>query len=72
MIPTDADMPKEKTIHMGRNVKRFREMFNLKQDIDNVNYINFTHLRFGLNDHGIPRQRQALTVHNYKVTPTII
>ena len=32
MIPTDADMPKEKTIHMGRNVKRFRAMFNLKQE----------------------------------------
>jgi transcriptional regulator with XRE-family HTH domain len=32
MIPTDADMQKEKTIHMGRNVKRFREMFNLKQE----------------------------------------
>ena len=34
MIPTDINTPKEtnETIHMGRNVKRFREMLGLKQE----------------------------------------
>jgi hypothetical protein len=29
-MPTSVDMPK--TIHQGRNVKRFREMMDLKQE----------------------------------------
>ena len=34
MIPTDMNIPKESNekIHMGRNVKRFREMLGLKQE----------------------------------------
>lgn len=34
MIPTDMDAPKEtnEKIHMGKNVKRFREMMGLKQE----------------------------------------
>ncbi len=34
MIPTDTNMPKQpnESVHLGRNIKRLREMLGLKQE----------------------------------------